>query len=140
MIFPDPEDFAFARVRLGPRAGTKFDVLPAEVTSNPVTIRYALAVGQQWVMFENTRVVLIEKLREGCLFTKHPHPKIPEIIQIVLSGETQLKMASSIRDIDEEDAESSGVSIVDYPSNDLVSRLSYTKPVLTSGVVCSIHI
>ncbi|KAI0941799.1 hypothetical protein AcW1_003594 [Taiwanofungus camphoratus] len=114
------EDFEFGRVRLG--SGTIFDVLPAHVT--PEKVLYALAVGTKWVMFNNARkeVVLTENMRDGCLFMKANVKIKKKTMQIVVEKEGksyQLQMQGTrIREFDGEDAESSEVSMVEYPSKE----------------------
>lgn len=116
------EDFEFGRVRLG--SGTIFDVLPAHVT--PEKVLYALAVGTKWVMFNNARkeVVLTENMRDGCLFMKANVKIKKKTMQIVVEKEGksyQLQMQGTrIREFDGEDAESSEVSMVEYPSKEQV--------------------
>jgi hypothetical protein len=132
MVFP--EDFGFARLQRG--TGTEVDILPAQVTLLPLTVRYALAVGQKWVLFDTKKkqAVLVDKVRDEGLFKRHEHPKYPAITKMVLSGDSlQLKMdGSKFKEWDDDDVLRSGVDMVTYPGNDQVSILSCTKPTLTS--------
>ena len=112
-----PEDFPFARVRLG--SGTKLDVLPAYATSE--TVLYAMAVGGKWVTFNPAKgeLVLSERMRDGSLFKKANVKLKKKAMRIVVeSGGAgyQLRMQGTrIRKADGEDAESSEVSMAQYP-------------------------
>ncbi|THH20746.1 hypothetical protein EW146_g693 [Bondarzewia mesenterica] len=120
------DDFAFARVRLG--SGTKFDVLPVYATSEKAL--YAMTVGGKWVTFNVARkeLVLTEKMRDGSLFKKANVKLKKKAMRIVLENEGisyQLRMQGTrIRERDGEDAESSEVSMVEYPlaNNEMITE------------------
>ncbi|THH06244.1 hypothetical protein EW146_g9673 [Bondarzewia mesenterica] len=111
------DNFAFARVRLG--SGTKFDVLPVHATLENVL--YGMTVGGKWVTFNIARkeLVLTEKMRDGSLFKKSNVKLKRKAMRIVVENEGisyQLRMQGTrIREFDGEDAESSEVSMVEYP-------------------------
>ncbi|GBE84698.1 hypothetical protein SCP_0606780 [Sparassis crispa] len=119
-----PDDWPFARVRLG--FGTAFDVLPVQVAAGSDKVRYALAVGEKWVLFNLTTklAVLSDKLMDPCLFTKDEKKKKKEM-RIVLEHPTtkkafQLRLEGDmISEFDGDDAESSEVSMVPHPQDNL---------------------
>ncbi|ETW77754.1 hypothetical protein HETIRDRAFT_453887 [Heterobasidion irregulare TC 32-1] len=113
-----PEDFPFARVRLG--SGTKLDVLPAYATSE--TVLYAMmTVDRKWVTFNPAKgeLVLSERMRDGSLFKKANVKLKKKAMRIVVESggkSYQLRVQGTrIRKADGENAESSEVSMVEYP-------------------------
>ncbi|KIL60430.1 hypothetical protein M378DRAFT_920962 [Amanita muscaria Koide BX008] len=104
----------FARLRRG--TGTKFDVFPAKVTSS--SVRYVLALGDKWVMFdtENQQAILVDSPREQSLFSmermKNPG-RYPHIVRIVIEEKYQLRIdGSRWKPHDLPDAQISGLSMV----------------------------
>lgn len=128
----------FARLQRG--TGSEFDVFPAQVTSS--SIRYALALGEKWVMFdiESQQVILVDKPRELSLFAKQSmkNPKIhPHIVYIALGDNHQLRMdGSKFRPHDLPDSQTSGLSMV--TDKRPVSRsVEFERFVLTSDALSS---
>ncbi|KAH9915135.1 uncharacterized protein B0H18DRAFT_1125047 [Fomitopsis serialis] len=126
-----PEEFPFARVRLGP--GGALDILPAEV--NKKTKLHALAVRGQWALFNapKQQITLSADVQEECLFSiddKTKKGSDETAIEIVIArgdGKLQLRMrGEKLKDLEDdfedEDAESSEVSMVKYPGKDVPAR------------------
>ncbi|KAH7907763.1 hypothetical protein BJ138DRAFT_441680 [Hygrophoropsis aurantiaca] len=115
------DDFPFARVRLG--SGTVFDVLPAEAMASSEKLYYALAVGAKWVLFnpKKKEAVMSNNLQDGCLFwiSRQKKKGLGLVFDRAVDGEEwQLKMSGEmISDIDEDDMESSEVTLVKYPAD-----------------------
>ncbi|KAH9828789.1 uncharacterized protein C8Q71DRAFT_863729 [Rhodofomes roseus] len=128
-----PEGFPFARVRLGP--GTAVNLLPAEVTKN--TKQYAIEVQGKWALFnvQKQQVTLSADVREESLFTvmdKSAKNSKETAVEIVIEGKEK-RMQVRVRgeklkgledDCDDEDAESSEVSMVPYPSKETFVRFA----------------
>jgi len=106
----------FARLQRG--FGTTFDVLLAQVksgdTADPPT-KHALALGTKWVMFdsEKQQAVLVDSLREKCLFVMKELPKHPGVVTISLVADgSRLRMdGSRFKDRDLPQAQVTGLSM-----------------------------
>ena len=105
-------------MRLG--SGTKLDVLPAYATSE--TVLYAMmTVDRKWATFNPAKgeLVLSERMRDGSLFKKANVKLKKKAMRIVVESggkSYQLRVQGKrIRKADGENAESSEVSMVEYP-------------------------
>ncbi|KAJ3559588.1 hypothetical protein NM688_g260 [Phlebia brevispora] len=127
------EDFELARVKLG--SGSPLDVLPVSTLSGATDTLYALLYDSRsedpyltkstwfWVSFNGIRseVKLVEKLTDSCLFTVNNVKEKRKAMRVVTAPKHgkyyQLKVQSyRIREFDGDDAESSEVYMVEYPS------------------------
>lgn len=105
----------FARLQRG--FGTTFDVLLAQVKSGGTDPpRHALALDTKWVMFdsEKQQAVLVDSLREKCLFEMKELSKHPGVVTISLVADgSQLRMdGSTFKDYDLPHAQKAGLRMI----------------------------
>lgn len=112
----------FARVKLG--SGSRFDVLPVATASGKEGAAWAMLVKEEWVFFNGIKneVKLTKKLMDSCLFmVRNVKEKkmTMKIVTVPKDGvQYQLKIQGfKIKEFDGHNAESSEVSLVDYPNN-----------------------
>ncbi|KIY45975.1 hypothetical protein FISHEDRAFT_60815 [Fistulina hepatica ATCC 64428] len=131
--------FGFGRVRLG--TGTSFDLIPAQLLNGPEELYVLKAhASGKWLKFEpmKNRVVLEDKWNDNCTFrmdTSSPTAKQPWGSLVVperdpnmdkLKGESYvLRMEANYLSLTEPEAESSEVSLVRYPTQDLFVKFSF---------------
>ncbi|THU77782.1 hypothetical protein K435DRAFT_769997 [Dendrothele bispora CBS 962.96] len=125
--------YSSARVRLGD--GSAFDVLPAQAAAQSAKVLYSLSYQGKWVLFDPIRqeVVLQDSISDRCLFFMDASSSRGLRIVVQIPGKTesqdqkyQLRLQGEmIYDFgDDDDLESSEVSLIKYPSkNTPVSKV-----------------
>ena len=114
------DDDPFALVKRG--NGSEFDVLPAQVAQKTSKMHYVLCHQGKWVLYDaiQQNVLLHDRINDRCLFYEERKKKGPAAIVMTFKPrgkDFQLRVQGEmIYGTDDDDSESSEVSMVEYPA------------------------